>query len=261
MGTDRDWQSWGEKSPYYGVLSSSRFSAARLDGRAESEFFESGEAHVRAVFDAIERREGKAWRPELAADIGCGVGRLAMPIATRSGRLFAVDVSPAMLAEIEYNCSRFGVLNLTPLASDDALSRLPGVVDFIHSYLVLQHIPTRRGMGLIREMAGRVSNDGYLAFQVYVGCNASAWLRALVRFRYWLPPVNWLRNVVRGRPLLERPMQLNVYPLGEIFSILRRSGFSVAEVHLDEEAGGDFESAFILAKRSGVEASVSNVYS
>ncbi|WP_083489870.1 class I SAM-dependent methyltransferase [Stenotrophomonas ginsengisoli] len=261
MGTDRDWQSWGENSPYYGVLSTSKFGAAKLDGRAESEFFESGEAHVRAVFDAIERREGGVWRPEIAADIGCGVGRLAMPIAGRSGRVFAVDVSPAMLAEVEYNCSRFGVSNLTPLVSDDALSKLPGMLDFVHSYLVLQHIPTRRGMRLIGEMAGRVSDGGYLAFQLYVGCNASVWLRGLVRLRYWLPPVNWLRNFSRGRPLFERPMQLNVYPFGEVVSILRKSGFPVVEAYLDEEAGGDFESVFILAKRSGVAASISNVYS
>ncbi len=260
MGTDRDWERWGAKSPYFGVLSIPRFNNEQLDASAEHEFFESGEAHVQAIFEAIEHREGKGWRPRLAVDLGCGVGRLALPLAARSEQVVAVDVSPSMLQEVMRNCYRRDVENLRTERSDDSLSRVPVNADLVHSYLVLQHIPTRRGMCLLEQMASRVSDGGYLGFQIYTACNSDKWLRAMVRLRYRVAPLNWLRNLLRRRPIFEQPMQLHVYPLASVLRLLRGHGFSEVEIFLDVEDGGNFESVFLLAKRTGKEASINNRY-
>jgi SAM-dependent methyltransferase len=261
MGTDRDWERWGAKSPYFGVLSVQRFSEARFDEEARAEFFESGEAHVRSLFAVIDRREGRVWRPRIAVDLGCGVGRLAIPLARSSDKVIAVDVSPSMLFEVERNCRRCGVANLSAVLSDDSLSKVPDGVDFFHSYLVLQHIPTSRGMRLIRQMAGRISEGGYVGFQVYTGCNAGLWLRLMVRLRYVFKPLNWLRNILRKRPVFEQAMQLHVYPLGALLRLLRENGFVEVELFLDTEDGGNFESAFLLAKKQVVASSIVNRYS
>lgn len=261
MGTDRDWERWGANSPYYGVLSAARFQDGQLDEAAEREFFASGEVHVQAVCEAIARREGKDWRPSLALDIGCGVGRLAIPLARRSENVIAIDVSPSMLEEVAHNCLRQKVSNLHTARSDDALTQVPAGADLVHSYLVLQHIHPRRGMRLLRQMADRVADGGYLGFQIYFACNANPMVRALVQLRYRFAPMNWLRNVIRGRPVFEQPMQLHVYPLGAVLRLLRVQGFPEVEVFLDTEDGGNFESVFLLAKKTSASASIANRYS
>lgn len=261
MGTDRDWELWGAKSPYFGVLSVQRFSDGRFDEEARTEFFESGEAHVRSLFAAIERREGHSWRPRTTVDFGCGVGRLAIPLARGSDEVIAVDVSPSMLHEVERNCRQCGVTNLSAVLSDDSLTKVPGRVDFFHSYLVLQHIPASRGMRLIRRMAGRISEGGYVGFQVYTACNASPWLRAMVRLRYAFKPLNWLRNFLRKRPVLEQAMELHVYPLDALLRLLRKNGFVEVEIFLDTEDEGNFESAFLLAKKQVAASAIVNRYS
>lgn len=261
MGTDRDWERWGANSPYFGVLSVPQFSEGNLDEATRAEFFESGMAHVRALFGAIERREGGVWRPGTTVDLGCGVGRLAIPLACNSDQVIAVDVSPSMLMEVERNCKSYGVTNLNAVLSDDTLSKVPERVDFFHSYLVLQHIPAARGMRLIREMTGRICEGGYVGFQVYTSCNANPWLRAIVRLRYVFKPLNWLRNIIRKRPIFEQPMQLHVYPLVALFRLLRENGFVEVEVFLDTEDGGNFDSAFLLAKKQGEASAIANRYS
>ncbi|MDD4776392.1 MAG: methyltransferase domain-containing protein [Syntrophomonas sp.] len=45
-------------------------------------------------------------------DIGCGPGRLAVPIAQRCARVTALDVAPAMLEVCQDNARRAGVTNL-----------------------------------------------------------------------------------------------------------------------------------------------------
>jgi SAM-dependent methyltransferase len=76
-------------------------------------------------------------------DFGCGVGRLARPLARRGCRVVAADVSPQMLAHcaafcagldgIEYVlCDGWGVADV-PTAS----------VGGAYSFFVFQHMPTR----------------------------------------------------------------------------------------------------------------------
>jgi len=258
--TDRDWERWGANSPYFGVLSAPQFRNSRLDGTAESEFFASGEAHVASLWAAIEKREGQAWRASSTVDVGCGVGRLALPMAGRCDSVLAVDVSESMLAEVQRNCVERGITNVRTARADDSLSAVPAGATLVHSYLVLQHVAPERGYKIIEAMAGRVAEDGYLAFQVYVACNTSPALRALVKLRYGFPPANWLRNLLKGRPLFEQAMQLHVYRLSKIFRSLREAGFCEAEVFLDTEDGGNFESTFILAKKAVRAAAITNRY-
>ncbi len=258
--TDRDWERWGADSPYYGVLSAPQFRTRELDADAEAEFFASGEAHVSSVWAAIERREGAPWQCGAAVDVGSGVGRLALPMAARCQTVLAVDVSDSMLAAVRTHCDKRGVTNIATARADDALSAIPPQRNLVHSYLVLQHVAPSRGLRMIGAMADRVAADGYLAFQIYMGCNANPVLRSLVRLSYILPPLQWARNLLKGRGLFEQPMQLHVYPLARILRTLRLAGFAEVELHLDSEDHGNFESVFILAKKTGRPAPIFNRY-
>jgi len=246
MGTDRDWEQWGVHDPYFGVHSREEYRAGALTNEAKAEFFASGEAHICRIWLDIEAAFGSGFEPRSALDFGCGVGRLVLPLAQRINLVMGVDVSPSMLAEAKRNCSVAGVANVAFAESDDGLSRVTGVFDLVHSYIVLQHIPWRRGRGILQAMATRVAPGGVLAVQILSGYEASLVVRWLVRLRYAFPPANWLRNLLRRRPLFEPAMQLHVYDLAAVKSDLEQRGFVCNQI--DEPFAG-FCSTLVYARR------------
>lgn len=257
--TDRDWERWGASSPYYGVLSVDKFRDGHMTPDAEAEFFESGERHISSVFARIESRQGSQFSPRNTLDFGCGVGRLAIPLASRSSQVIAMDVSDSMLEETRKNCEKRDIQNVQCVRSDDGLSQIVTTVDLAHSFIVLQHIAEHRGLKIITRLAESVAANGYLAIQFYTLSNASSLIRMLVKLRYGFPPVNWVRNAIKSRPIFEQSMQLHTYDLAKVLRILRRNGFPETELHLDTEDGGEFESVFIVARKTNEqEASIIN---
>lgn len=246
MGTDGDWEKWGAHDPYFGVCSEGRFHADAMTPDARVAFFQSGEAHVARTWREIERLFGMQFKPDAVLDFGCGVGRLVIPFARRADRVVGVDISPAMLAEARRNCTAADVHGVDLVASDDALSRVHGQFGLVHSHIVLQHIPWARGRHFVAALAGHVAPAGVLAVQLLSGYDGSSVLRGLVRLRYAFPPANWLRNLLRGRPLSEPAMQLHVYDLDAIKRGLVADGFECAQV---EERLDGFRSTLLYARR------------
>lgn len=246
MGTDRDWEQWGAHDPYFGVYSREEYRAGALTNEAKAAFFTSGETHIRRIWRDIEAAFGSGFEPRSALDFGCGVGRLVLPLAQRASLVTGVDVSPSMLAEAKRNCSVADVANVVFIESDDNLSRVTDMFDLVHSYIVLQHIPWRRGRGILQALAARVAPGGVLAVQILSACTAPRLIRWMVQLRYALPPLNWARNLLRGRPLFEPAMQLHVYDLAAVKSDLERGGFVCSQV--DEPFAG-FRSTLVYAKR------------
>ena len=81
--TDRDWTWIADSLPYFGVLSNDKFINPTPDSLAE--FFATGDRDVEQTLGMIRRRFGD-FTPRSALDFGCGVGRLLIPMAKRTGR-------------------------------------------------------------------------------------------------------------------------------------------------------------------------------
>jgi 2-polyprenyl-3-methyl-5-hydroxy-6-metoxy-1,4-benzoquinol methylase len=250
MGTDKDWEKWGATDPYFGVFSAERFRTKGMSVANRTEFFRSGESHVDMVIETIRSTFDRSFAPSSALDFGSGVGRLVMPMARRMTEVWGVDVSPSMISEATDNCRGAGICNVRFEYSDDTLSAVDRTFDLVHSYIVLQHIPWRRGRKILQALAERVRPGGYLAVQILTGCTDRAWIRGLVRLRYALPPINWLRNLVRARPIFEPAMQLHVYQLGDIVDDLLERRFG-QPLCVDENLTElKFDSKILYARRS-----------
>ncbi len=92
----------------------------------------------RAELDRPDRAE---WQPVAAflellrpsaggayADVGCGVGYFAIPVAQRiapDGKVYALDVEPTMLEELRRRLREKGVTNVVPLLSKEQKLPLP----------------------------------------------------------------------------------------------------------------------------------------
>ncbi len=99
-------------------------------------FFESGREEAREILESVD---GWLARREIAVEIGCGVGRITIPMAPEFTSVLAVDIAPTMLAKLKENCERFGVTNVAvSLAHEQWHADLE--VDLAYSRLVFQHI-------------------------------------------------------------------------------------------------------------------------
>jgi SAM-dependent methyltransferase len=251
VGTDKDWEKWGAIDPYFGVLSYDAYRRARLDESSRHAFFLSGEEHADRIMRLIAENFEACPNPLTTLDFGCGVGRLAIPFARRSVKCVGVDVSPSMLAEASKNALSAGVANIEFRRSNGDLSTMDMKFSLVHSYIVLQHIPWVRGRHIVTQLASKVDVGGFLAIQFLTSSSAPMFVQALVRARYSAPPINWIRNLLRQRPVFEPAMQLHIYDLDAIAGDLTRLGFETLTRCADPNVG-EFTSVLLLSRRRRV---------
>lgn len=130
--------------------------------RSEEDFRASGEKDlIEGVLDGIELSPHAE-----ALEIGCGVGRLLVPLSTRIAAAHGVDISGVMIGKSKEYCAERP--NVTTRVTDGALEAFgEGSLDFVYSFIVFQHIPFREAIATYVREAGRVlAPGGLLRFQV-----------------------------------------------------------------------------------------------
>lgn len=245
MDTDIAWTRWGDTNPYFGVLSDPRYRRETLDANRDS-FFESGERHVAALL----AKNGTAFAATglgRALDFGCGVGRLAIPLARRFRDVVGLDVSLPMLKEAERNAAEAGQDNLRFLKSDDMLSAVGDEYNLVNSYIVFQHIPATRGMRILRNLVCKVARGGVVALHICVSRSGGRLAGARDMLQTRCPGVYRLANLYRGRPSHEPVMEMNIYDFASVAEILSDAGFGPLLV--EPEPHGQFLTANIIAVR------------
>lgn len=88
-----------------------------------------------------------------AIEIGCGTGRLTIPMADRFDRMVGVDIAPTMLAKLQANAERFNIPNIQGVHVETGWEA-DGDADFLYSWLVLQHIDTAE---TVSRLVGRAA--------------------------------------------------------------------------------------------------------
>ncbi len=164
--TDAAWEEWGQRDPYFGVITDPKFRRAAINEEAKREFFESGASHVDHVLKTIHRYIDPHFAPHKILDFGCGVGRLLPSLAAIADEVVGLDVSQSMLQEAQLNCDERQVRNIQLLRSDDDLSALSGTFDLIHSSIVFQHIPVVRGRAIFSNLLRHLRPGGVGAIHI-----------------------------------------------------------------------------------------------
>jgi 2-polyprenyl-3-methyl-5-hydroxy-6-metoxy-1,4-benzoquinol methylase len=84
-----------------------------------------------------------------------------------------MDISESMLHEARRNAREADLGNIEFVISDTGLSRFEGDYDFVHSFIVLQHIQVARGEAIVRQLVGRFAPGGVAyAIREELGANA-----------------------------------------------------------------------------------------
>lgn len=235
--TDREWVRLGDVDPYYGVLSHPKYRRDALDDAALASFFSSGQEHVDHVLRVLRQRFRPDFHPLHSLDFGCGVGRVAIPLARHSRHLIAVDISPAMLREAARNAARQEVDNIHFMPTGQLDSVAPASLDLIHSVIVLQHISPRRGQNLIRLLISKLKPGGLGALHLTFARKASLAQRAAGAMRRRFSVVDSLANLLQRRKLSGPAIHMFLYPLNDVFVLLQSAGcglvFSEFSLHRD----------------------------
>jgi SAM-dependent methyltransferase len=248
--TDRAWKKLGEIDPYYSVLAHPRYRAAATEGEIRREFFMSGEDHIESVFAIIRESLDSEFAPRRALDFGCGVGRVTIPLARRVAQVVGIDVSDSMLNEANKNCEEAGVRNVRLLKSDDVLENLSGEFDFLHSFLVFQHIPVRRGEMILRQMLQRLADNGVGALHFTYADRLPRWERFKHELCKIVPSVHNLMNLVNGRHFRYPFVEMNIYEVSRLILHLQEHGCH--RVHLRFSDHGLHTGVFLYFKKEAL---------
>lgn len=227
------------RDPYYAVINEEDYRGARLANDVREKFDRSGEEDVGRTIDDIRRWIAPDFHPREAVDLGCGMGRLTVPLSRVCDHITGVDISEVMLDEARRNAASHGVRNATFVSTpayfaDQSDEKRP---DFIHSYIVLQHIPPRAGMWIIESLVKRLLPDGVGALHVTFARRAARIRRVSHWLRLVVPGVNMLANAVKRRRLLEPLIPMHEYDLAALLTMFSELGVETMHMRLTDHGG------------------------
>jgi SAM-dependent methyltransferase len=144
-----DWNARAEEDAYYYVAFGRR-------AQGDEEFFATAADLVKGLVADFVRLPGR----DCALEIGCGPGRLMRPLSRYFGEIHGVDVSDAMIGLAKERLR--DVPNAFPQhGSGSDLAMFPdSKFDFVYSYAVFQHIPSRDVVFNYLREAWRVLKPG-----------------------------------------------------------------------------------------------------
>lgn len=187
------WEGYARENAEFYILTHD-VDFATADG--QDYFFRTGRDDAEAILREAAPFRGA--RAEVALEIGCGIGRLSLPMARHFGTVRVVDVAPTMLRRVAENAAAAGLGNVRPFLPDAGWDEGPPV-DFVYTRWVLQHIAD---FGVIADYVRRIARalhaDGTAHLQFDTRPRTAAY-----RVRNALPdfvlPRTWRRGVRRIR--------------------------------------------------------------
>jgi len=155
----RDWDERARRDAFYYIASWHK-------DWDETSFFESGEQdYLRLVHPILEKLQFDPANKSMA-EIGCGAGRMTKSFAQRFQAVTAVDISGEMQSRAKEYLPSFSNIHWV-LSNGEMLSGIESAsVDFVFSYLVLQHMPAMEVVfNSIQEMMRVLHPGGVFLFQ------------------------------------------------------------------------------------------------
>lgn len=218
-----------------------RFKWKGFGARKPEAVAETGLRQVNGMARFLEAEMGVKLEGRRALDYGCGVGRVALPLAERCEHVYGVDLAPSVLEEAAASARDQGIENVDWLESEK-IGTLAGRYDLLVSFFVFQHIPTRQGEVLLRRLVDGLQEGGV----GYV--------------HFILRPGNPLATLVRGGLGSGRGafsfvkaylyMVRCAYSLNRLAALLAEEGIRHVHVRTMPAKGPGFDSAYLVFSKS-----------
>ena len=133
-------------------------------GQQDEEFFASAGHVVRLLEDELKRLPGNIPpHARRGLEVGCGPGRLMRPMNRNFGELHGVDVSDEMIRLAEARFSGASGMHLHATNGSDLAPFSSDYFDFVYSYAMFRHVPSREVVLAYFDEIRRVLKAGGLA--------------------------------------------------------------------------------------------------
>lgn len=228
--TDSEWEKFGKDDPYFGVITHDKYRKDNLTDENKEEFFRSGYIYIDHVLKKIKEHIDSLYTSKKALDFGCGVGRLVIPLSGVSEYVTGVDVSDSMLNEAKNNCEARSIRNVRFVKSDGNLTSLNEKYDFIHSFIVFQHIPVKRGERIFKNLIEHLEDGGVCVVHVTYAKDSKV-MKFVPLIKKYIPLGKNIINLVRRKGFFAPQMQMNTYNLNKLFFTMQKS--KVREFHAE----------------------------
>ncbi len=170
---------------------------------------------------------GATYQPGAALDFGCGVGRLTQPISERFAHTTGVDIAASMISIAKRHNQHGAKCSYVVNRHPDLRQFGSGTMDFVHSCLVLQHIPSEVSPSYVSEFMRIAKPGGLVVFQV----PAQVFTEAEIDARLTLPPHGYRARI----DVTKLPAEVTA---GEQFAVgLAVTNASTASWELDISGG------------------------
>lgn len=128
------WEKYAKRDAEFSILTQPEIDYRSSEGREF--FFRSGVEDSRRSLERIQHLLPGRKR---CVDLGCGIGRLALPHARSFTEVYAVDISATMLVKLHLTCEENAVRNVRPFLVDEDWDE-EKATDYVYSFMVFQHI-------------------------------------------------------------------------------------------------------------------------
>ena len=126
---------------------------------SEEYFYTSAIKDGERVINALSLRDAK--KTSIVLDFGCGIGRLLKYIQENTGLvMIGVDISHPMIEMAKKECEGLNDVHLSVMLNSVIVPVESGLVDFVYSHIVLQHINKYKVFFILKEFSRVLKADG-----------------------------------------------------------------------------------------------------
>lgn len=241
--TAADWETLAASDPLWAVLVDPEHKGNRWPVEA---FMQSGRDDW-ARQESWLSSQGLPTSGARALDFGCGVGRMALALSESFDAVVGVDISASMLKTAEELDTSGGKCIYIQSSSDDLHSVDEyAPFDFVHSVIVLQHVPKQLIPGYISEFIRLLKPGGVVSFQLPERPSFS--VKGLA-FRYL--PSSVIGALQRRFFDYPAPMRMIGLRKARVRQILKDAGATLVDVRADDSYKGCWHSNRYVATRDG----------
>ena len=232
------WSAFGRDEALWSVVTNDRYrQSAKPSPEVIQEFYDGGKADLQYLKAFLDRAELDISSFPLAAEYGCGVGRVTRWLAPEFERVRALDISMPHINAARQHLKKSNVNNVdfVQVHNRKALSQLRDI-DLFFSLIVLQHNPPPIILDVLDHAFGGLNKGGVAFFQVPTYATAYRF-----KAKDYLAQISSIRD-----------MEMHFVPQSKIFSLAIAHGLEPLETRQDHCIGNHnnwISNTFLFQKR------------